>query len=77
MIRLYCDMCGKTLDIDKNLVQLDFNGYAQAGNDLLEKTNQIKPEFQLCVECAYSVCRHIKLRQKNKGREIHEPDNDG
>ena len=62
MIQYICDMCGKTLNIDENLVQLDFNSYAQARNDLFEKTNQLKPEFQLCVECAYSVCRHIKNR---------------
>lgn len=60
MITYTCDMCGKRLDIDKDLVQLDFNFFALACNALMEKTGERKPEFQLCVDCAYSVYRRIK-----------------
>ena len=60
MVRYICDKCGKELDIDKNLINLDFNSYSQAQYDLKEKTGGTKPEFQLCVECAYSVYRFVK-----------------
>ena len=63
MIRYNCDMCGTGLNMD-SLIQLDMNCYSKAGNRLTEKTNGIKPEFQLCVDCAYSVYRHIKNRPK-------------
>lgn len=81
MVQYICDMCGKTLDIDKTLVNLDFNSYATAGCALMSKTDGKKPEFQLCVECAYSVYRHIKKsgqrlssEDKSKGDENEKKD---
>lgn len=75
MIQYSCDMCGKTLDIDKTLVNLDFNSYATAGYALRSKMDGKMPEFQLCIECAYSVCRHIKSKLKNK--ESRKEDGNG
>ena len=67
MIQYICDMCGKTLNKDKDLLQLVFDGYALAESNLRSKIKEKNLEIQLCVDCAYSIYRHIKLKREDKG----------
>ena len=69
MTKYFCDGCGKEIDIDKDLVSVNFNSYEEARSELFRKTDGIKPEFQLCVSCAYSVYRYIKGKPKAKDGE--------
>ena len=73
MTKYFCDMCGGELNIDKDLVNIDFNSFKTAHTKLTEKTNGIEPNFQLCVECAYSIYRKIKDRPK---RVLDDKDGD-
>jgi len=74
MTKHFCDMCGIELNIDENLINLNFNCFKNSQAKLTEKTNGIKPEFDLCVECAYSVYRIIKFKKKRVPDDIEDKD---
>lgn len=69
MTKYFCDKCGAEIDIDRNMISISFNAFQESLDKLKEKTNGEKPEFQICVKCAYSVYRHIKYRQNGGDSE--------
>ncbi len=54
MVKVYCDMCLREIDYEKDGVNLDFNRFGtvrfKQGQDL---------EKQLCKSCAEKVCNYI------------------
>lgn len=65
MTRYFCDKCGKEIDIDLNLIALNFNGFSIASEGLKAKTGGKMPEYQLCVDCAYDVHRFANQKRKD------------
>lgn len=62
MIRMICDVCGKTLRNDcHDVVNLDFHSYGASGFVLeIDKYKPLQQELNLCVECAEHVVSDIE-----------------
>ena len=56
MIKVFCDMCGKEIDYEKDGINLDFNHYGVVTfkHDLAKDHS-----IELCTDCANKVCDFI------------------
>ena len=67
MIKVYCDMCLREIDYEKDGVNMDFNRYGtvkfKQGRDL---------EKQLCERCAQKVCDYVDAEALNASVDMQE-----
>ena len=70
MTRYFCDICGKEIDINTDMIDVQFFSYKLADDTLRTMTKNDQTEFQLCVACASGIKLAIaglkkKVRKKD------------
>lgn len=67
MVKVYCDMCLREIDYEKDGVNMDFNSFGtvrfKQGQDL---------EKQLCRRCAQRVCDYIDAEALKVSADMQE-----
>lgn len=67
MVKVYCDMCLREIDYEKDGVNMDFNRFGtvrfKQGQDL---------EKQLCKSCAQRVCDYVDAEALKASADMRE-----